>query len=202
MARKSNIKATLGVRATQTSTLTTRHQNHRNLVLRNRLETCIVPLLDILGIRVQNRGESGVWEGFERGRALLGCFRGGGTQGNLSQFVDTGGFEVGELMVELSLFGRFEFIDKSKYLALSGIGILLLERLELFCGWFTEGRFRLGVSQAHEVRDRLLDSSSHFLTMRCGIPEDSKKRDRGGERRRRRGKEEKEWRGPRGEAVL
>ena len=73
-----------------------------------------------------------------------------------------GGFEVGELVVKLSLFGRIEFLEKSKYLALSGTGILLLERLELFCGGFTKGRFGLGVSQADEVRDRLLNSSSHF----------------------------------------
>lgn len=75
VARKTNVKATLGVRATQTSTLTTGHQNHRNFVLRNRLETCIVPLLDILGVRVEDRGQSHVGERLEGRRALGGSGR-------------------------------------------------------------------------------------------------------------------------------
>lgn len=159
MTRKINVKATLGVRATQTSTLTTGHQNHRNLVLRNRLETCIVPLLDILGIRVEDRGQSHIGERLEGRRALGG---GGRAQGLLSQFVDTGGIEIGQLVIELGLLGRLEFIDESEHLALSGFAIFLLKLLEVLSRGFRKGGFGVGLELAHEVGDRLFDSGSHF----------------------------------------
>lgn len=159
VARETNVKATLGVRATQTGTLTTRHQNHRNLVLRNSLETCIVPLLNILRVGVEDRGQSHVGERF-KGRRALGD--GGRIQGLLSQFVDTGGIEVGQLMVEPSLLGRLKFINEGEHLALSGVDVFLLELLELLGRGFRKSGFGVGLELAHEVGDCLFDSSSHF----------------------------------------
>ena len=140
---ETDVKAALGGGASETGTLAAGHQHHRNLVVRDQLQTLIVPSLEVFGIGVEDGGGGYFGEGFEGGG---GFFLGlGGVEGLVGEFVDAGGVKVGQLVKEEGLLEGLQFIDERKHMALFGILILLSQLLELFGRRFTRGIFRMSV---------------------------------------------------------
>ena len=123
VTRQSDIKASLGRGAPETSPLPTSHQDDSDLVLGDELQTLIVPFLDISRIRIEDGRESYVRQWLEGDLGLLGLGR---AEGGLGEVVDADGVEVGELVEETGLFDGFELIREGKDMALAGLGVFPL----------------------------------------------------------------------------
>lgn len=147
VGRQANIVAALGSRAAKSGTLTTSHEDDGNLTLGDEVKTRVVPLVNVIGIGVEDTSGGGFGEGLEDIGLIAGLGR---VQRTVGDLVDVGGIEAGELLVEGSSLGGRQRVVEGEDLLLAGLSVLLLELVESL-----GSRLRRGISALANVKSLL-----------------------------------------------